>query len=113
MFGTPRTPDVPEYSVGEVATALAKDAQAYALIDVREPEEWNAGHIAGATLIPLGQLGARAHEVPTDRPVVLVCRSGRRSAFATDALRRAGYDQTFNMTGGMLAWEAAGLPVSR
>ena len=80
------------------------------LLDVREPDEWQAEHAAEALLIPMGQVKARLGELPGDRPIVVVCRSGGRSAAVTDALRAWGYDAT-NLAGGMCAWRAAGLPV--
>ena len=83
------------------------------LIDVREPDEWAAGHVAGATHIPLGDLEARLAEVPRDRPVLLFCRSGNRSGKATAFLRQQGYAQVANVEGGIIAWQGAGLPVTR
>jgi len=91
------------------AAARERDAGAF-ILDVREPDEWAAGHIPGATLIPLGRLAARAGEVPTDRDVVVVCRSGNRSAQGRDILRAAGLTQVTSMAGGMKAWTAAGNP---
>jgi len=82
------------------------------VLDVRQPDEYEAGHVPGAVLIPLDQLAARAGEVPTDRPVYVVCRSGARSAVAVQALRRAGYDAT-NVAGGTLAWADSGRAVNR
>lgn len=84
--------------------------QGVLLIDVREPEEWRAGRVAQALHIPLGELGARLDEVPRDEMLIICCRSGARSAYATDALRGAGYEAT-NLAGGLLAWHAAGLPL--
>lgn len=78
-------------------------------LDVREPYEWEAGHISGATHIPMQQLTARQKEISDDRLVVCVCRSGSRSAMVTQALRRAGYEAE-NLDGGMAAWAAADLP---
>ena len=83
------------------------------LIDVREPDEWAAGHVAGATHIPLGDLAARLAEVPRDRPVLLFCRSGNRSGKATAFLRQHGFGQAANVEGGIIAWQGAGLPVTR
>jgi rhodanese-related sulfurtransferase len=83
------------------------------LLDVREPAEWAAGHAPGAVLIPLGQLAARLAELPRDREIVAVCRSGNRSGTATGLLRRAGFPRVVNMAGGMLAWSKLGLPVER
>ena len=78
------------------------------LVDVRQPHEWDAGHITEATHIELAELPARAAALDRERPVVLVCRSGARSAMATAALSQAGFD-AHNMAGGMLAWTDAGL----
>jgi len=82
------------------------------LIDVREPDEFAAGHIPEATLIPLGQLSSRLSEIPKDKTVVAVCRSGNRSGQATELLRQAGFD-AHNMGGGMISWEQAGFDVQR
>jgi len=73
------------------------------VVDVREVEEWNAGHIRQARLIPLGFLPYRLNELDKTRPVVLVCRSGGRSHMATQYLSSQGFDAA-NMVGGMLAW---------
>ncbi|MFS0558148.1 rhodanese-like domain-containing protein [Brevibacillus sp. 179-C9.3 HS] len=73
------------------------------VIDVREVDEWNAGHIKEAKLIPLGFLPHRMEELDKDIPVVMVCRSGARSHNATEYLSAHGYDVA-NMVGGMLAW---------
>jgi rhodanese-related sulfurtransferase len=98
----------PETDVG--AAAALQDAGAFVL-DVREPDEWATGHIAGATLISLGQLSSRLAEVPRDREVVVVCRTGHRSAQGRDILLAAGYREVTSMAGGMTAWVAAGKPV--
>jgi rhodanese-related sulfurtransferase len=73
------------------------------VIDVREVEEWNGGHIKEAKLIPLGFLPHRVDELDKETPVVLVCRSGARSHMATQYLQELGFDAA-NMVGGMLAW---------
>lgn len=83
------------------------------ILDVREVSEWNEGHIAGATLIPLGEVPARISEIPTDKTVIVQCRSGNRSGQVTQYLRQQGMTNVHNMSGGILAWEAAGLPVER
>ena len=85
-------------------------AGAIQLIDVRQPEEHAAGRIAGSRLIELAQLSDQARTIEPDRPVVFYCRSGARSAMATEAFLRAGFD-AHNMAGGLLDWEAAGLPL--
>lgn len=85
------------------------------LLDVREPGEYAAGHAPNAVLIPLGQLGTRMQEITAykDKPVAVMCRSGRRSASATKQLAEAGFSQVKNVNGGIMAWEQAGLPVVR
>jgi len=80
------------------------------LLDVREQDEWDAGHIDGAQHIPLGELGARLAEVPKDRVVVAVCRSGSRSDRAAKGLRASGYGAE-NLEGGVTAWTRSGLPL--
>jgi rhodanese-related sulfurtransferase len=80
------------------------------LLDVREEDEWTAGHVPGATHIPLGQLGARTAELPLDRDIYVICRTGMRSARAADALNGAGW-QALNVAGGMRDWAAAGRPM--
>jgi rhodanese-related sulfurtransferase len=80
------------------------------LIDVRERYENEAGRIAGGRLIELAQLAGAAETIDRERPVVFYCRSGSRSAMATDAFRGAGFD-AHNMAGGLIDWAAAGLPL--
>lgn len=77
------------------------------LIDVREDDEWQAGHAPEALHIPLGQVGVRISEVDAGRPLLIICRSGRRSDHAAAALCAAGYDAA-NLSGGMQAWQQAG-----
>lgn len=78
------------------------------LLDVREPAEWQSGHAPDALHVPLGELSLDA--VPDDATVFVICRSGNRSGSATKALRSAGVE-AFNVAGGMIAWQRAGLPV--
>ena len=82
------------------------------LLDVREDDEFKAGHIPGAEWIPLGQLSSRLDELPKDKTIVAVCRSGNRSAQATELLRQNGFD-AHNMQGGMNSWVQAGLDVEK
>lgn len=82
------------------------------LIDVRQPDEWARGHIPGARHIVLEQVSARAGEIERDRMVIFHCAGGNRSAMAADAFRQAGYD-AYNMSGGVRAWEQAGLPLEQ
>ena len=92
------------------ADALALRDEGAFILDVRQPDEWATGHIPDATLIPLGDLPGRLAEVPRDRQVVVVCRSGNRSAQGRDILLGAGYPSVTSMAGGMKDWIAAGYP---
>jgi rhodanese-related sulfurtransferase len=97
-----------DYSPREVAQLLETDE--IQLIDVRELDEYEAGRIAGGRLISLGELAGQAETIDRERPVVFYCRSGGRSAMATEAFRTAGFD-AHNMAGGLTDWHAAGLPL--
>ena len=97
--------------VTELSAALARGEAT--LVDVREYPEWAGGRIAGARLIPLGEVARRAREIDREKPVYVVCRSGRRSAEACVILRSLGFEEVRNVGGGMMAWEAAGLSVER
>jgi DMSO/TMAO reductase YedYZ molybdopterin-dependent catalytic subunit/rhodanese-related sulfurtransferase/glyoxylase-like metal-dependent hydrolase (beta-lactamase superfamily II) len=111
--GAPGGPDGDTESRTEQVSARAANALVEAgavILDVREPAEWQSGHVPGAVLIPMGEVQARRGELATDSRIVVVCRSGGRSAVITDALRAHGHDAV-NLTGGMCAWTAAGLPV--
>jgi rhodanese-related sulfurtransferase len=84
------------------------------ILDVRSSQEFTQdGHIAGATLITLSDLPNKLKQVPTDRLVVCVCRSGARSSAACGVLKQAGYTNIRNLSGGMMAWQAAKMPVTR
>lgn len=95
-----------------VSPAQARDLQAGGaiLLDVREDGEWQAGHAPKARHIPLRRLPARLRDLPPNRTVITVCRSGHRSAQAAALLARDGQD-VLNLAGGMRAWARAGLPV--
>lgn len=94
----------------DVTTAAGLRDAGAVVLDVREPSEWAEGHVPDATLIPLGELARRASELPHDGTIVVICRSGNRSAQGRDILLAAGYEAT-SVDGGMTAWRAAGLPV--
>ena len=100
------TIDLPEIDVAEAARRVQSGE--VLLLDVREDDEWGAGRAPDATHMALSHL--QPNEIPTDRPVLAMCRSGNRSGKAALELAAAGIDVT-NIAGGMLAWEAAGLPV--
>lgn len=76
----------------------------YQLIDVREPHEFAEGYIKGAVNIPQGQLESRIGELSQDKPVIVYCRSGRRSAVAAELLTKHGFSEVYNLKGGILAW---------
>jgi rhodanese-related sulfurtransferase len=98
----------------DVATVRAlQERDDVVLIDVREPEEYAAGHITGVRLIPMGEVPSRLNEIPTDKTVIVTCRSGNRSGQITDFLRRNGFTRVHNMQGGLLAWQEAGYPVEK
>ncbi|MGO0576096.1 rhodanese-like domain-containing protein [Ornithinimicrobium panacihumi] len=97
--------DLPkEVDLDTLADRLADGAD---LIDCREPGEYRAGHVPGAELIPLGTLPQKVDQVPTDRPVYVVCASGGRSLQAMDFLRRAGVE-AYSVAGGTAAWQGSG-----
>lgn len=99
--------DVPEIDVAELA--LQREA-GVAVLDVRNPDEYEAAHVPGVILIPLGDLVERVDEVPTEGTLPIICRSGGRSHQAAEWLRGQGVDAV-NVAGGMLAWVQADLPV--
>lgn len=92
------------------AEELSRQRDMHHLLDVREDDEWRAGHIDGAQHIPLRELGGRLAELPSGRPIVTVCRSGARSAAAVRGLRQMGHSAE-NLDGGVTAWARAGLPL--
>ncbi|WP_030440789.1 rhodanese-like domain-containing protein [Actinoplanes subtropicus] len=100
MFG----PQVPGVTPGDVAEGTY-------LLDVREPDEWAAGHAPGAHHLPMMEIPARMAEVPTDAEVVVVCRSGGRSGQVVSYLMGNGWDNVRNLDGGMQRWAASGREV--
>lgn len=99
------------YNIKNVGVDFLDEADAIHLIDIRSEAEVAAGGIGGATHIPMHLLPLRAHEIPKDRPVVLYCRSGARSAQACAFLSSQGYDNMHNLHGGIIAWAQAGKPI--
>ncbi|MFQ6020164.1 MAG: rhodanese-like domain-containing protein [Dehalococcoidia bacterium] len=84
-----------------------------AVIDVREPHEYNAGHVPGAKLIPVGSVFTRRDELPQDRDIIFVCAVGQRSALACEMAAAAGLSRLYNLEGGTDAWIKADLPVDK
>jgi rhodanese-related sulfurtransferase len=97
-----------EVSRDEAQKLIDEGAQ---LIDVRADHEWQAGHLPGATHLPLDELPERAGEIDKDRPVLLYCRGGNRSTMAAAALADAGYDAV-KLNEGIVGWDEAGLPLA-
>ncbi len=83
------------------------------LLDVRQPGEYAEAHLPGSILIPLPDLAQRIGELPKDRPIVAMCRSGNRSKVAVSLLQRAGVADVYNLEGGILDWTKKNLPVTR
>jgi rhodanese-related sulfurtransferase len=103
------TDEVPAVAVQEAISAAASGEY---LLDVREQSEWDEVHAPSATLLPMRALRERVGELPEDGRILVICRSGARSGAVTEALVAAGYPAV-NVSGGMIAWEAAGGPVVR
>ena len=108
MFGLFSNSSSAEISTQEVEQQLKASPKPF-LLDVREPSEYQQGHIPGSVLIPLGTLAGRMNELPKGQKIVVVCRSGNRSGMGTTLLRKAGFD-ALNMAGGMNDWRG---PVER
>src|SRR5215207_4947215 len=113
LFGSPSPSSPTTPLTVDVHEAHRRQAAGALLVDVRDPAEWQQGHAPGATLIPLFVLTQRLAEIPLDRDVLLICRSGNRSGSAQRQLQQRGYARVFNVSGGMNAWSSAGLPLAR
>jgi rhodanese-related sulfurtransferase len=107
----PLIPDVPAVTVQEAVEMVEQGAL---LVDIRELDEWQMIRIPGADFKPLSRIQEWFEDLPRDRDIILQCRSGNRSAQATEALiNQAGFDRVFNLTGGIIAWHSANLPIDR
>lgn len=116
--GETAAPVVEEIDLSSLAPAVdvdtvraVQDNPNVFLLDVREPDEYASGHIAGITLIPMGEVAARLSELPKDKEIIITCRTGNRSGQVADFLREQGFTNVHNMEGGIVAWEEAGYPV--
>jgi hydroxyacylglutathione hydrolase len=103
---------VPQITVEDLASLMRERSDQVQLLDVRRQAEWEEGHIDGALLKPLNQLARMMDELDPRRPVAAHCKGGYRSSIATSLLRRAGFRQVMNVTGGFDAWKSAGLPIA-
>jgi rhodanese-related sulfurtransferase len=101
--------------VGVAQAVQLINRQDAAVIDVREPNEFRGGRIPNARNIPLGQLAGKVKDLEKlkDKPVLLSCQTGNRSAQAANTLRQAGFAQVYNLAGGMNAWQQASMPVEK
>ena len=99
---------VPSVTPAEASEAAAAGAL---IVDVREPDEFTTERIDGVVLVPLSAFRDRFAELPKDRPLLMLCRAGSRSASATMFLRQNGWSDVRNVDGGMIAWRQAGLPI--
>jgi rhodanese-related sulfurtransferase len=96
----------------QMAAALREQPDVM-ILDVREQDEWDAGHIPGAVFMPMGEVPNRLSEIPADKTVIVQCRSGNRSSQVADFLVKQGFTNVHNMSGGINAWQGAGLPVEQ
>lgn len=104
---------LPTIDVAEADRRLREDPGQPILLDVREPHEFKAVRAPGAVLLPTSIFTLRMAELPADRPVLVICHTGNRSAAVTGFLARNGRTNVVNVAGGMAAWERAGLPVRK
>ena len=106
-------PAIQSIDVTEAERRQREDPDGPLLVDVREPYEFSAVRAPGAVLMPMSILATRIGELPTDRPLMIVCQAGSRSAAVAGFLTRSGRHDVVNVAGGMDAWESRGLPVKR
>lgn len=110
LFGQSATH--PLIQPAEYQSRFVDGKQPHTLVDVRTPEEFAGGYIPGAMNIPLHELGAKMNKIAKDKPVVIYCRSGNRSAHAAQSLLQAGYTEVLDL-GGLIEWARQGLPIKR
>jgi len=103
---------LPNVTASELAERLRGERD-LVVVDVREPVEWDEGHVPGALHIPMREVAGRLGELPRDRPLVMMCRGGARSSLVGSLLLAHGFTDLLNVWGGMSAWLEAGLPVTQ
>ena len=102
-------PEIEDYDSKQTQDEVGRGAL---LIDVREPHEWNAGHLPSAHHIPMGEIPSRIAELPRDRRIIFTCRTGNRSGTIKDyMIDEHGYPNVHNHLGGIVAWQLDGLPL--
>jgi hydroxyacylglutathione hydrolase len=112
-YGLPVTSgDIEDVQPTDLQAMLNNGAQPI-VVDVREPWEYQMGHVAGSKLIPLGELASRINELDPEQPVAVICQSGSRSQSAAALLAQKGFKKVYNVLGGMSAWQMSGLQVTR
>lgn len=107
---------IPQMSKQELKKLLERLPEGTQVIDIREEEEYEAGHIPGIPLLPMSQLAERLHELTPDQEYVFICRSGKRSQRVSEFLKEQGFARVNNFYGGMLTWDGpveTGLPPKR
>lgn len=107
------TPAIPTIDVREAERRRREGAEQPLIVDVREPNEFAAVRLEGVALVPMSTFATRFEELPRDRPLLVMCAAGSRSAAATAHLLRNGWTDVTNVAGGITEWEKAGLPVVR
>jgi rhodanese-related sulfurtransferase len=112
LFGGAASPGHPVILPQDYKARFVDGHQAHTLVDVRTAEEFVGGYISGAVNISLQELDGKMAKIPKDKPVVIYCRSGNRSAYAARALLQAGYTDVYDL-GGIIEWARQGLPVVR
>ncbi len=104
-----------ETVAGKTVAAKLQAGENVFVLDVREPDEFKAGHIEGAVNVPIRTLAQNLNKLPGDKatPIAVVCKSGIRAAYATMTVKLVGYTNVKDVVGGMLAWEKDGLPLTK
>jgi len=111
LFGGASSAGHPLVSPADYKTRYVEDAAPHTLVDVRTAEEFSAGYIPGAINVSLQELQQKMNCIPKDKPVIVYCRSGNRSAFAANMLMQAGYTEVYDL-GGIIEWARQGMPIS-
>jgi rhodanese-related sulfurtransferase len=109
----PQMPAIPTIDVREADRRRREEAVRPLIVDVREPNEFADVRLEGVALVPMSTFATRFEELPRDRPLLLMCAAGSRSAAATAHLLRNGWTDVTNVAGGITDWERTGLPVLR